>query len=165
VYVWGLLGQALLDIVCRSLFSERATFVPAVSMLLGLLITAVVAVFGAPVWGASAIAAANALGITVTAIFVMCNRRSAIIPARTLVVIIARMLPATGLTTVFALWFAACLGNLPTAASVLVGVPAVAVVFGIATMLTRGLPWPRELSASRGLGKNKPNTGVYVEAP
>lgn len=142
VYVWGLLGQALLDIVCRSLFSERATLVPTVSMALGLLVTVVVAVFGAPIWGASAIAAANASGITVTAIVVVCNRRSSVIPARTVGLIIARLLPATGLATVFALWLAARLRDLPAAASVVVGGLAVVVVFGLTAMLTRGLPLP-----------------------
>jgi putative peptidoglycan lipid II flippase len=155
VYVWGLLGQALLDIVCRSLFSERATLVPAVSMMLGLLVTAVVAVFGGPVWGAAAIAAANALGITVTAIVVVCNRRSSVIPTRTVGLIIARLVPATGLATVFALWLAARLRDLPAAASVVVGGLAVAVVFGLAALLTRGLPLPRALPRLCGRVKKR----------
>jgi putative peptidoglycan lipid II flippase len=158
IYVWALLGQVLLDIVCRSLFSERATFVPTAGMMLGLLVTAIVAGFGAPVWGAPAIAAANALGITVTTIVVVCNRRSSIIPCRTVGLIIARLLPSTGLATVFALWLATYLRDLPAAASVIMGGLAVAVVFGLAAVLTRGLPLPRKLAASlRLIKKRAPN--------
>lgn len=164
LYVWGLFGQVLLDIVCRSLFSERATFVPAVSMVLGLLVTAVGAVLGAPVWGASAIAVANALGITVSAIVVVCNRRSAIIPARTVVLITARLLPATGLATAFALWLAACLRGLPAGPSVVVGGVAVVVVFGVAVMLTRGLPLPwRLFPILRASAERAANAGGTVD--
>jgi putative peptidoglycan lipid II flippase len=164
LYVWGLLGQVLLDIVCRALFSERATFVPAVSMMLGLLVTAVVAVFGAPVWGASAIGVANALGITVSAIVVVCNRRSAIIPARTVILIIVRLLPATGLATAFALWLAVRLRGLPAGPSVVVGGVAVVVVFGVAVMLTRGLPLPWKLPPIlRASAERAANTGGTVD--
>jgi putative peptidoglycan lipid II flippase len=154
IYVWGLLGQALLDIVCRSLFSERATIVPAVAMVLGVLVTAVVAAFGAPVWGAAAIAAANALGITVTAILVVCSRRSAIVPVRAVFLTVARLLPATGVAAIFALWLDARLSGLPAAVSVTLGGLAVALVFGIIAIAFGGLPMPRRLTpASRFLKK------------
>lgn len=154
IYVWGLLGQALLDIVCRSLFSERATIVPAVAMVLGVLVTAVVAAFGAPVWGAAAIAAANALGITVTAILVVCSRRSAIVPVRAVFLTVARLLPATGVAAIFALWLDARLSGLPAAVSVTLGGLAVALVFGIIAISFGGLPMPRRLTpASRFLKK------------
>jgi putative peptidoglycan lipid II flippase len=154
IYVWGLLGQALLDIVCRSLFSERATIVPAVAMVLGVLVTAVVATFGAPVWGAAAIAAANALGITVTAILVVCSRRSEIVPVRAVFRTVARLLPATGVAAIFALWLDARLSGLPVPASVTLGGLAVALVFGIIAIACGGLPMPRRLTpASRFLKK------------
>ena len=142
IYVWGLLGQALLDIVCRSLFSERATRVPAVAMVLGVLATAVLAVLGAPVWGAAAIAAANAIGITATAAVVICSRRSMVIPARAVGLAVARLLPATALAAVFACWLEARLRGLPAAASVGAGVLAVAAVFGLVALLCGALPGP-----------------------
>ena len=142
IYVWGLLGQALLDIVCRSLFSERATAVPAVAMVLGVLVTGVLAVLGAPAWGAAAIAAANAVGITATAAVVICSRRSAIIPARAVGVAIARLVPATALAAVFACWLEARLRALPALASVGTGVLAVAAVFGLVALPCGALPVP-----------------------
>jgi putative peptidoglycan lipid II flippase len=151
IYVWGLLGQAVLEIMCRSLFSERATAVPAVSMVLGLLVTAVVATTGASAWGASAIAAANAIGITVAAVaVVVCGRRSSIISARTVAMSITRLLPATGLAAVFALWLAGRLSGLPAAAAVILGGIFVTVVFGLSAVATTGLPCPRGLFAQRG---------------
>jgi putative peptidoglycan lipid II flippase len=151
IYVWGLCGQALLDIVCRSLFSERATAVPAVSMVLGVLVTGAVAVLGAPVWGAAAIAAANAVGITVAAALIVANRRSAIIPVRAVGTAIARLLPATALATLFACWLEARLRGLPTAASVTAGVLAVAAVFGLVALLCGALPVPPVRTLSRRL--------------
>lgn len=143
VYALGLLGQALVDVLCRSLFSERATWVPAVSMGIGLLLTGVVAAVGAGAWGAPAIAAANAVGITVTGALLVRGRRSEVVPARSLVLILARMLPGTALTAVFALWLAGRLAPLPPAWSVFLGLPAVIVVFAVATVATRGAPVPR----------------------
>lgn len=149
IYVLGLLGQALLDIVCRALFSERATLVPTMSMAAGLLVTGVVAAFGAGIWGAPAIAAANALGITVTAGLVMRSPRSSVIPVRPVVLIIARLLPAAGLTSMFGLWLSAGLSDLPAVVSVVLGGVTVAMVFGLTAVLTRGLPRPRRLPANR----------------
>src|SRR3712207_7297689 len=48
----GLLGQALVEILSRTFFVGRVSFVPARSMGVGLVVTAVVAGFAAPVWGA-----------------------------------------------------------------------------------------------------------------
>ena len=151
VYVWGLLGQALLDIVCRSLFSERATRVPAVAMVLGVLATGALAVLGAPVWGATAIAAANAVGITATAAVVICSRRSTIVPARAVGVAIARLLPATALAALFACWLEARLRSLPLVASVATGVLAVASVFGLTALLCGALPVPPARALPRTL--------------
>jgi putative peptidoglycan lipid II flippase len=143
VYVLGLLGQVLVDVLCRSLFSERATWVPAISMGIGLLVTGVIAEAGAGTWGAPVIAAANAVGITVTGALLVRRRRSAVVPAAALWLIIGRMLPGTVLTTLFALWLAERLAPLPAVWSVVLGLPSVVVVFAVAGVLTRGVPMPR----------------------
>ncbi|GHB42798.1 membrane protein [Streptomyces xanthochromogenes] len=69
VYALGLLGQTLVGVLARSYFSEaRPLWYPACAMLAGLAATAVAGALAVPVWGAPGIAAANALGITLTAL-------------------------------------------------------------------------------------------------
>jgi len=57
-----LLSQAVLALVSRSVFSDRATYRPALIIFLGVLTTALVANLGAPDLGGLAIAAANVIG-------------------------------------------------------------------------------------------------------
>jgi putative peptidoglycan lipid II flippase len=154
-YAWGLLGQAVLGIVCRALFSERATFFPAIAVAVGVLLTAVIAGLGGRVWGAPAIAAADAVGITVTTAVVVCAPRSSAIPARTVGLVIARLLPATALATLCALGLAAQLRDLPAMASAVVGAFAVLVVFTAAAALARGIPMPRVLPGFRRRAKER----------
>jgi putative peptidoglycan lipid II flippase len=151
IYVLGLLGQALVDVLCRSLFSERATWVPAAAMGVGLVVTGGVAAAAAGSWGAPAIAAANALGITITGALLLRGRRDASVPVRPVVSTIARLLPSTVLTTLFGLWLAARTAALPTAWSVLLALPSVVVVFVVAAVATGGIPLPR-LTARRNRG-------------
>ena len=67
VYALGLLGHSLVGVLSRPFFSGRPTWFPAAVMGLGLTATVLAGALAAARWGAGGIAAANALGITLTA--------------------------------------------------------------------------------------------------
>ncbi len=72
VYALGLLGQALVGVLCRPFFTgDRPGWYPALAMAAGLALTTVVAVAGAPAFGVTAIAAGNAIGISATAVLLL----------------------------------------------------------------------------------------------
>ena len=72
VYVLGLAGQAMVDVLCRAYFSRaRASWFPAAVMACGLVLTALLSALLAPRWGAPGIAAANAAGISATALLLL----------------------------------------------------------------------------------------------
>jgi putative peptidoglycan lipid II flippase len=72
VYALGLLGQAMVGVLCRPFFTgARPSWYPAVAMLAGLATTTGLAIAAVPLFGAAAIAAANATGITVTAVLLL----------------------------------------------------------------------------------------------
>jgi putative peptidoglycan lipid II flippase len=81
VYTLGLLGQAVVSVLCRAFFSvERPTWYPVVVMAGGLVATAAVAAVTVPWWGAGGIAAGNAAGITLTALVLLFGLRSRAVP-------------------------------------------------------------------------------------
>ncbi|MFI8288991.1 lipid II flippase MurJ [Streptomyces sp. NPDC085614] len=83
VYALGLLGQTMVGALVRCYFSAaRPLWYPAAAMAAGLLATAVAGVPCARLWGAAGIAAANALGITLTAVLLLCGARRQSIPVR-----------------------------------------------------------------------------------
>ncbi|MFJ9028980.1 murein biosynthesis integral membrane protein MurJ [Streptomyces sp. NPDC102274] len=68
VYALGLLGHTLVGVLVRCYFSAaRPLWFPAFAMLTGLVLTTGAGALLVQVWGVLGIAAANALGITVTA--------------------------------------------------------------------------------------------------
>ncbi|MCX4477104.1 MATE family efflux transporter [Streptomyces cellulosae] len=68
VYAVGLLGQTVVGVLIRSYFSTgRPTWYPIGAMATGLLATFLIGAGTADSWGAPGIAAANAIGITLTA--------------------------------------------------------------------------------------------------
>ncbi|WP_369149454.1 murein biosynthesis integral membrane protein MurJ [Streptomyces sp. R44] len=72
VYALGLLGQTMVGALVRCYFSAaRPLWYPAAAMAAGLLTTAAAGVPGAHYWGAVGIAAANALGITLSAVLLL----------------------------------------------------------------------------------------------
>ncbi|WP_435852859.1 murein biosynthesis integral membrane protein MurJ [Streptomyces vietnamensis] len=72
VYALGLLGQTMVGALVRCYFSAaRPLWYPAAAMAAGLATTAAAGVPGAHHWGAVGIAAANALGITLTAVLLL----------------------------------------------------------------------------------------------
>lgn len=83
VYALGLLGQTLVGTLVRCYFSAaRPLWYPAAAMATGLAVTALAGIPGARLWGAVGIAAANALGITLTAVMLLLGARRQSIPVR-----------------------------------------------------------------------------------
>ncbi|MFF3875924.1 lipid II flippase MurJ [Streptomyces sp. NPDC001978] len=77
VYVLGLLGHSLVGVFGRAYFSAaRPTWFPAWAMGIGLTTTVIGAAFTTPFWGVHGIAAANAAGITVTAMVLLRGLRT-----------------------------------------------------------------------------------------
>ncbi|WP_410011321.1 lipid II flippase MurJ [Streptomyces nigrescens] len=72
VYALGLLGHSLAGALIRPFFAEgRPTWYPAGAMAAGLLVTAGAGLPAARWWGAPGLAAANAAGITTTAVLLL----------------------------------------------------------------------------------------------
>ncbi|MGW3200229.1 murein biosynthesis integral membrane protein MurJ [Streptomyces sp. NPDC001118] len=72
VYTLGLLGHTLVGALVRSYFSAgRTTWYPTGVMAVGMVATAVISACTVGTWGASGIAAANSVGITVTALLLL----------------------------------------------------------------------------------------------
>ncbi|MFE8939318.1 lipid II flippase MurJ [Streptomyces sp. NPDC007872] len=83
VYALGLLGQTMVGALVRCYFSAaRPLWYPAVAMGAGLVATGVAGVPGAQQWGAVGIAAANALGITLTAVLLLRGAHRQSVPVR-----------------------------------------------------------------------------------
>jgi putative peptidoglycan lipid II flippase len=91
VYAVGLLGQAMVGVLCRPFFTgTRPAWYPAAAMGTGLVVTVAVAVVAAPALGAPGIAAANATGITLTAVLLLAG-----LPHRTVAVSLSTVASAT----------------------------------------------------------------------
>ncbi|WP_407700409.1 murein biosynthesis integral membrane protein MurJ [Streptomyces beihaiensis] len=89
VYSLGLLGQCLVGALVRSYFSAgRPTWYPVGAMAAGMVLTAGVGTWAVGPWGVEGIAAANAVGITFTAVLLLTamDRRS--VPVRLRVVLL-----------------------------------------------------------------------------
>lgn len=72
VYSLGLLGQTLTGVLVRSYFSAgRASWYPVGAMVAGIVVTSWAGALSVGRWGVSGIAAANAAGITVTALVLL----------------------------------------------------------------------------------------------
>lgn len=83
VYAVGLLGHSLAGALVRPFFSTgRPTWYPAGAMAVGLLLTVVAGALTAPHWGVHGIAAANAAGITTTALLLLRGLRTRMLPIR-----------------------------------------------------------------------------------
>ncbi len=83
VYALGLLGQTLVGTLVRPFFSAaRPVWFPLAAMAGGLLVTVVAGLLAVRAcgWGAPGIAAANAAGITVTALVLLRGLRTRVVP-------------------------------------------------------------------------------------
>ncbi|MER5210529.1 lipid II flippase MurJ [Streptomyces sp. NPDC002838] len=77
VYALGLLGQTLVGALVRSYFSAgRPTWYPFGAMTAGIAVTSLIGAATVRAWGVEGIAAANALGITVTAALMLAGLRT-----------------------------------------------------------------------------------------
>ena len=80
VYAFGLFGHAMVGVLCRPFFTgERPLWYPAMAMGAGLAVNAVLAAVAVPHFGGPAIAAANGIGITVTAVLLLIGMRRTVI--------------------------------------------------------------------------------------
>ncbi|MGA4865827.1 lipid II flippase MurJ [Streptomyces lavendulocolor] len=110
VYALGLLGQTLVGALVRCYFStSRPLWYPAAAMLGGIALTAAAGSAFAGPWGARGIAAANALGITLTAALLLLGLRQQSVPldARRLAGGLARLTAAAAVATAAGRWCAA----------------------------------------------------------
>ncbi|MGW2647721.1 lipid II flippase MurJ [Streptomyces sp. NPDC001393] len=83
VYALGLLGHALVGVLVRSYFSAgRATWYPLGAMAVGLIVNIVGGAWAVGFWGARGIAAANAAGITLTALLLLLGMGAHSVPVR-----------------------------------------------------------------------------------
>ncbi|MFJ9536288.1 murein biosynthesis integral membrane protein MurJ [Streptomyces sp. NPDC101225] len=83
VYATGLLGQTLVGALVRSYFAAgRTTWFPLGAMGVGALTTVAVGTWAVGPWGARGIAAANAAGITVTALLLLHGLGPGSVPVR-----------------------------------------------------------------------------------
>ncbi|MGP3686678.1 murein biosynthesis integral membrane protein MurJ [Streptomyces sp. IBSNAI002] len=81
VYGLGLLGHCLVGALSRPFFSTaRPTWFPALAMGAGLIVNIVAGAFAVGWWGIYGIAAANAAGITTTAVLLLTGLGSRIVP-------------------------------------------------------------------------------------
>ncbi|MEU3779667.1 lipid II flippase MurJ [Streptomyces sp900129855] len=72
VYALGLLGQTLVGVLVRSYFSAgRGSWYPVGSMAAGIAVTSLIGALSVHAWGVYGIAAANATGITVSALVLL----------------------------------------------------------------------------------------------
>ncbi|MFB0617563.1 murein biosynthesis integral membrane protein MurJ [Streptomyces sp. AGS-58] len=129
VYALGLLGQTLTGVLVRSYFSAgRVTWYPLAAMTAGIVVTSGAGAWTVGPWGVTGIAAANATGITLTAVLLLAGMRRRSVPIRTGAVLrgLGRPLGAAGVAAVAGA-FAAALCSAPFAGLV-AGGTAVTVV-------------------------------------
>ncbi|MFF8831730.1 lipid II flippase MurJ [Streptomyces sp. NPDC015131] len=110
VYALGLLGQTLVGALVRCYFSaSRPLWYPAAVMLGGIAVTAAAGSAWAGTWGAPGIAAANALGISLTAALLLlgAHRQSVPLDVRRLAAGLARLTAAAATATAAGWWCAA----------------------------------------------------------
>ncbi|MBY8846620.1 lipid II flippase MurJ [Streptomyces sp. SP2-10] len=84
VYALGLLGQTLTGVLVRACFSAgSATWYPLAAMAAGIVATSWIGAWTVGPWGVDGIAAANAAGITLTAVLLLAGTGRRGVPIRT----------------------------------------------------------------------------------
>ncbi|MFE4059693.1 murein biosynthesis integral membrane protein MurJ [Streptomyces sp. NPDC059096] len=151
VYALGLLGHTLVGALVRCYFSAaRPLWFPALAMTAGLAVTGGAGALLVGVWGVLGIAAANALGITLTAVLMLGALRRYSVPVRTrhmtggLVKLSAAAAAATGSG-----WLCAALVPSPVLATLAAGL----VVTAVFLVAARALKAPEADSILRSLAR------------
>ncbi|MYW63782.1 murein biosynthesis protein MurJ [Streptomyces sp. SID8379] len=132
VYSLGLLGHCLVGALVRSYFSAgRPTWYPVASMAAGMTLTAGAGTWAVVAWGVGGIAAANALGITFTAVLLLTAMDKRSVPVRIPAVLLelAKTLLAAVAAAVAGLVCATRVAQ--PLGSLAVGCLAIGVVFGL----------------------------------
>lgn len=158
VYALGLLGHTLVGALVRTYFSAgRPTWYPLAAMSAGIAATAVLGALAVGPFGVRGIAAANATGITLAAVLLLCGTgpRSVPIHRRRVAAELAKTLLAAGCATGAALLCArgadaALPGVRGAAAAVAAAVLVVAVVFPLVLWLLRADALPRRPARAPG---------------
>lgn len=130
VYAFGLLGQTMVGVLVRSYFSAgRATWYPVGAMVAGIVVTSWIGAMTVGRYGVTGIAAANAAGITLTAVLLLCGMGPRSVPIRTRRVVaeLSRPVRAAVIATVVGTFVAAQPAD--PFAGLLAGATAVTVVF------------------------------------
>ncbi|MCM2578237.1 lipid II flippase MurJ [Streptomyces meridianus] len=147
VYALGLLGHSLAGALVRPFFSAaRPTWFPAAAMGAGLCLTVAAGVLAAPRWGVHGIAAANALGITVTAAMLLHGLRTRLVAVdvRRITAGLARLVLAAAAATA-AGWAVSGLPASATAAAA-AGAVVVPAAFAAAALAVRAPEVPSLLA-------------------
>ncbi|GAA3651962.1 lipid II flippase MurJ [Streptomyces chitinivorans] len=148
VYATGLLGHCLAGALVRPFFATaRPVWYPAAAMAAGLLLTVAAGALAAPHWGVHGIAAANAAGITTTALLLLRGLRTRVLPVRvrTVAAGLVRLVLAAAAATAAGLAAAPLLPSpLPTAVAGALVVPA---AFTAAALAVRAPEVPQLLTA------------------
>ncbi|WP_447038304.1 murein biosynthesis integral membrane protein MurJ [Streptomyces sp. DSM 118878] len=146
VYALGLLGHTMVGALARAHFSvARKTWVPLYAMFIGLVTTAGIGFLAVGTWGVHGIAAANAIGICVTALLLFRGLGPRTVPVRMRAVLpqLARLTVAAACATVLGALTEGGIGR-PVLA-----VPAsgavVTVSFVLLGLLLKAQPWPSAL--------------------
>ncbi|MFJ3762622.1 murein biosynthesis integral membrane protein MurJ [Streptomyces sp. NPDC090080] len=130
IYAFGLLGQTMVGVLVRSYFSAgRATWYPVGAMVAGIVVTSWIGAMTVGRYGVTGIAAANAAGITLTAVLLLCGMGPRSVPIRTRRVVaeLSRPVRAAVIATVVGTFVAARPAD--PFAGLLAGATAVTVVF------------------------------------
>jgi putative peptidoglycan lipid II flippase len=145
VYTLGLLGHTLVGALVRSYFSAgRATWYPTGVMAVGMVATAAVGAWTVDRWGACGIAAANSVGITLTATLLLhgLGRHSVAVRVRRVVAELAKPVAAAAGAAGAGLVCAQSFGS--PLASLTAGCLAVTVVYLL-------LAWALDAAGARSL--------------
>jgi putative peptidoglycan lipid II flippase len=145
VYAVGLLGQAMVGVLCRPFFTgTRPAWYPAAAMGSGLALTVAVAVAAAPVFGGPGIAAANAAGITLTAALLLAGlkRRTVAVSLSTVAGALVRLAAsATGAALLGWLTGTALAGRPSIVVSALGGLVVLGSFLGLAHLTGARVSW------------------------
>jgi putative peptidoglycan lipid II flippase len=147
VYAFGLLGQAAVGTLGRSYFSDsRPTWYPAMIMGVGAVLTAAVGALLLPIWQGQAIAAGNAIGITVAAVLMLAGLRgrSDSVPMRVIGASLGRLLVVTVLAGLAGFAVCGLMAGIAPLITVITGMVVVATVFVVGGSVA-GVPEIRAL--------------------